>query len=126
MKSSGEEREILAQAERRARQQYESVLSQQKQQNMLLTNLQAIQSNLEQSEFETKTKLGTQIESLERELLLARRKVEMEEERGQKVVESFRGGSVCRSVGGAGSAAQMEGVSGSVVCHVPDHCRPNY
>lgn len=94
MKSSGEEREILAQAERRARQQYESVLSQQKQQNVLLTNLQAIQSNLEQSEFETKTKLGTQIESLERELLLARRKVEMEEERGQKVVESFRGGSV--------------------------------
>ena len=69
------------------------MLSQQKQQNILLTNLQTIQSNLEQSDFETKTKLGTQIEGLERELLLARRKVEMEEERGQKVAESFRGGS---------------------------------
>jgi len=91
LKSAAEEKEILSQAERRARQQYESVLSQQKQQNVLLTNLQTIQSNLDQSEFETKTKLGTQIESLERELLLARRKVEMEEERGQKVVESFRG-----------------------------------
>lgn len=94
LKSAAEEKEILSQAERRARQQYESVLSQQKQQNVLLTNLQAIQSNLEQSEFETKTKLGTQIESLDRELLLARRKAEMEEERAQKVVESFRGGSV--------------------------------
>lgn len=60
---------------------------------MLLTNLQTIQSNLEQSDFETKAKLGTQIEALERELLLARRKVEMEEERGQKVAESFRGRS---------------------------------
>ena len=90
VKSLKDEQSVLIKAEQRAREQYEGLLKDQHQQNLLLTNLQAIQNNMERSEFEVKTKLGTQIESLERELLLAKRKAEMEEERCQKITESFR------------------------------------
>ena len=81
----------MTSAEERARQQYESVLGTQKQQNLLLSNLEAIRNNMEHTAFENKTKFEARIESLERDLMLERRKVEMEEQRYQKLADSFKG-----------------------------------
>ena len=81
----------MTSAEERARQQYESVLGTQKQQNLLLSNLEAIRNNMEHTAFENKTKFEARIESLERDLMLEHRKVEMEEQRYQKLADSFKG-----------------------------------
>ena len=83
------ERDLLAENERRARTQYETLVREQKGQGELLTNLQSIQNNLERSEFETKTRLGAQIESLERELALSKEKLRSEEEKRGKVSEAY-------------------------------------
>ena len=83
------ERDMLAENERRARTQYESLLREQKGQSSLLTNLQAIQNNLERSEFETKTRLRAQIEALEREVALFKEKVRSEEEKQSKTSEAY-------------------------------------
>ena len=81
----------MTSAEERARQQYESVLGTQKQQNLLLSNLEAIRNNMEHTAFENKTKFEARIESLERDLMLEHRKVVMEEQRYQKLADSFKG-----------------------------------
>ena len=83
------ERDLFADNERRARTQYETVLHERKGQNVLLTNLQSIQNNLERSEFETKTRLGAQIEALEREVALAKEKLSSEEDKRSKVTEAY-------------------------------------
>ena len=49
-------------------------------QAMLTTNLQAIQNNLERAEFESKSRYTNQIDSLEKEVALLRRKLECAEE----------------------------------------------
>ena len=56
---------------------------------MLLTNLQAIQNNLERGEFETRTRLGAQIEALERELALQKERLQSEEDRRTRVTEAY-------------------------------------
>lgn len=83
------ERVLLAENEGRARSHYESLLREQRGQSSLLTNLQAIQNNLERSEFETKTRLRAQIESLEREVALFKEKVRSEEEKRSKASEAY-------------------------------------
>ena len=66
---------------------------------MLLTNLQSIQNNLEKSEFETRARLGSQIEGLERELALAKERLHSEEDRRIKTREAYEM-QVCVCVGG--------------------------
>lgn len=83
------ERDLLSASERQARCQYEELLKEQKGQNVLLTNLQAIQNNLEKGEFETRTRMGSQIEALERELALQKERLQSEEDRRNKVTEAY-------------------------------------
>lgn len=83
------ERDLLVESERRARQQYESLLREQKAQNVLLTNLQTIQNNLERSDFETKTRLTSQAQALEKELVIVKEKLHTEEERREKIKDAY-------------------------------------
>ena len=83
------ERDLLKASERQARSQYNDLLREQKGQNTLLTNLQAIQNNLEKSEFETKTRLGAKIEALEKELVLYKDKLHSEEDRRTRMVDAY-------------------------------------
>ena len=55
------ERDMLFENEKSVKQQYEHLMKEQKAQNLLLTNLQTIQNNLERSEFETKSRLTSQV-----------------------------------------------------------------
>ena len=83
------ERDLLRTGEQQARSQYEELLREQRGQNVLLTNLQAIQNNLERGEFETRTRLGSQIEALERELALQKERLQSEEDRRARVTEAY-------------------------------------
>ena len=83
------ERDLLSAGERQARLQYEELLKEQKGQNVLLTNLQVIQNNIEKGEFETRTRMGSQIEALERDLVLQKERLQSEEDRRTKVTEAY-------------------------------------
>ncbi|XP_051854727.1 nucleoprotein TPR isoform X2 [Antechinus flavipes] len=74
------EKEMLKLSEVRLSQQRESLLAEQRGQNLLLTNLQTIQGILERSETETKQRLNNQIEKLEREISQLKKKLENEVE----------------------------------------------
>ena len=50
---------------------------------------QSIQNNLERSEFETKTRLGTQIRGLEREVAVLKQRLSSEEERRGKMMDAY-------------------------------------
>lgn len=83
------ERDLLAAGEHQARTQYEELLKEQKGLTVLLTNLQAIQNNLDKGEFETRTRMGSQIEALERDLVLQKTKLQSEEDRRSRVTEAY-------------------------------------
>ncbi|XP_055962594.1 nucleoprotein TPR [Sorex fumeus] len=72
------EKEMFKLAEVRLSQQRESLLAEQRGQNLLLTNLQTIQGILERSETETKHRLSSQIERLEQEIAHLKKKLENE------------------------------------------------
>lgn len=74
------EKEMLKLSEVRLSQQRESLLAEQRGQNLLLTNLQTIQGILERSETETKQRLSSQIEKLEHEISHLKKKLENEVE----------------------------------------------
>uniref|UniRef100_A0A8C4YLX1 Nucleoprotein TPR n=1 Tax=Gopherus evgoodei TaxID=1825980 RepID=A0A8C4YLX1_9SAUR len=74
------EKDILKMAEARLTQQRESLLAEQRGQNLLLTNLRTIQVILERSETETKQRLNNQVEKLEREISQLKKKLENEVE----------------------------------------------
>ncbi|XP_066117446.1 nucleoprotein TPR isoform X1 [Saccopteryx bilineata] len=74
------EKEMLKLSEVRLSQQRESLLAEQRGQNLLLTNLQTIQGILERSETETKQRLSNQIEKLENEISHLKKKLENEVE----------------------------------------------
>uniref|UniRef100_A0A673VFD3 Nucleoprotein TPR n=1 Tax=Suricata suricatta TaxID=37032 RepID=A0A673VFD3_SURSU len=74
------EKEMLKLSEVRLSQQRESLLAEQRGQNLLLTNLQTIQGILERSETETKQRLSSQIEKLEHEICHLKKKLENEVE----------------------------------------------
>lgn len=80
---------MLKASEQQARSQYSDLLKEQKGQTTLLTNLQTIQNNLEKSEFETKTRLGSKIEALEKELVLFKDKLHSEEERRTRMSDAY-------------------------------------
>ena len=83
------ERDMLEASERRARNHYEDLLREQRGHSTLLTNLQSIQNNLERSEFETKTRLGAQIEGLERDVALFKDRLHSEEDRRIKMADAY-------------------------------------
>ncbi|XP_053106845.1 nucleoprotein TPR isoform X3 [Hemicordylus capensis] len=74
------EKDIFKMAEVRLTQQKESLVAEQRGQNLLLTNLQSIQVILERSETETKHRLNNQIERAEREIAQLKKKLENEVE----------------------------------------------
>lgn len=81
--------QLLEAGERQARQQYESLAKEQRGHAELMINLQSIQNNLDKSEFENKTRLGAQIQGLERELSLAKDRLHTEESRRDKMENAF-------------------------------------
>ncbi|XP_041484562.1 nucleoprotein TPR-like isoform X2 [Lytechinus variegatus] len=86
-----DENKLLKEMEIRLTQEKESMLREHKNQGLFLTNLQQIQNNLERSEFESKTRMTNQLEAMERELSLVRRKLDGETDQHQTVLKSWMG-----------------------------------
>ncbi|KAL6486019.1 hypothetical protein MHYP_G00054110 [Metynnis hypsauchen] len=80
VESLRKERDLLKVVESRLNQEKESILSQQRSQNLLLTNLKSIQATLERSETETRQRLTTQVEKQEREISQLQKRLEHEVE----------------------------------------------
>uniref|UniRef100_A0A3B3ZID7 Nucleoprotein TPR n=1 Tax=Periophthalmus magnuspinnatus TaxID=409849 RepID=A0A3B3ZID7_9GOBI len=74
------ERDMLKLVESRLTNEKEAILSQQQNQNLLLTNLQSIQATLERSETDTRQRLTSQLEKQEREISQLQKKLENEVE----------------------------------------------
>ncbi|KAK3607529.1 hypothetical protein CHS0354_025782 [Potamilus streckersoni] len=73
------EKDLVKGAEQRLVQELDSIRRERHSQSLVLANLQAIQNNLERSDFETKSRLSRQIETLERTTTLLNRRLETEE-----------------------------------------------
>ncbi|XP_068272889.1 nucleoprotein TPR isoform X2 [Nyctibius grandis] len=82
------EKDILKMSDVRLTQQRESLLAEQRGQNLLLTNLRTIQGILERSETETKQRLNNQIEKLEREISQLKKKLESEVEQRHSLTKN--------------------------------------
>lgn len=80
---------LLEASEKQARAQYQNLLKEQRGHGELLANLHSIQNNLEKSEFETRTRLGSQIQALEREASLSKERLHAEEDRRNKMVDAY-------------------------------------
>ncbi|XP_072536890.1 translocated promoter region b, nuclear basket protein isoform X2 [Salminus brasiliensis] len=80
VESLRKERDMLKMVESRLSQEKESILSQQRSQNLLLTNLKSIQATLERSETETRQRLTVQVEKQEREINQLQKRLEHEVE----------------------------------------------
>ncbi|CAB1332063.1 unnamed protein product [Coregonus sp. 'balchen'] len=74
------ERDMLKLVESRLTQEKETIQTQQRGQNMLLTNLKTIQATLERSETDTSQHLNAQIEKQEREISQLQKRLEHEVE----------------------------------------------
>uniref|UniRef100_A0A8C7V388 Nucleoprotein TPR n=1 Tax=Oncorhynchus mykiss TaxID=8022 RepID=A0A8C7V388_ONCMY len=74
------ERDMLKSAESRLNQEKEAMMAEQRNQNLLLTNLKSIQLTMERTETETRQRLNSQIERLERELTQFKKKLAEEVE----------------------------------------------
>ncbi|KAK3745429.1 hypothetical protein QZH41_010253, partial [Actinostola sp. cb2023] len=79
-------KEMLRDSEVRLLQENKSLLEQQKGCHVLVTNLQKMQNQLERNQFDTRTRLEAQIEGLQKEVTLAKRKVESEESHGRNII----------------------------------------
>ncbi|KAJ7427645.1 Nucleoprotein TPR [Willisornis vidua] len=82
------EKDILKMSDVRLTQQRDSLLVEQRGQNLLLTNLRTIQGILEKSETETKQRLNNQIEKLEREISHLKKKLESEVEQRHSLTKN--------------------------------------
>uniref|UniRef100_A0AAQ4P610 Nucleoprotein TPR n=1 Tax=Gasterosteus aculeatus aculeatus TaxID=481459 RepID=A0AAQ4P610_GASAC len=82
------ERETLKLVESQLNLEKESILSQQQSQNLLLTNLQAIQDTLKRSETETHKRLNGQLEKQEREISQLQKRLEHEVEQRHLLVRN--------------------------------------
>ncbi|KAK1896767.1 Nucleoprotein TPR [Dissostichus eleginoides] len=78
--SMRKERDMLKLVESRLNQEKDSLQSQQQSQNMLMTNLHAIQATLERSETDTRQRLSDQLEKQEREISQLQKRLENEVE----------------------------------------------
>ncbi|XP_069088104.1 nucleoprotein TPR isoform X2 [Pleurodeles waltl] len=74
------EKDMLKMSEARLNQERESLIAGQRGQNLLYTNLQAIQLTLERSESDIKQRYNNQIEKLEREIAQLKKRLEHEVE----------------------------------------------
>uniref|UniRef100_A0A3B5R9C9 Nucleoprotein TPR n=1 Tax=Xiphophorus maculatus TaxID=8083 RepID=A0A3B5R9C9_XIPMA len=74
------ERDMLKLVESRLNQEKETFVSQQQSQNLLLTNLQAIQATLERAEADTRQRLNSQIEKQELQISQLQKRLEQEVE----------------------------------------------
>eukprot|EP00794_Sanderia_malayensis_P010976 gene10976-12139_t len=79
VKSLAAEKRLIKETEQRLMQENKTLVEHQRSRNVLLTNLQTIQNNLERQEFTTRNALGGQIENLQLELKSLRKKMESEE-----------------------------------------------
>ncbi|XP_074653725.1 nucleoprotein TPR-like isoform X2 [Tubulanus polymorphus] len=85
------ENELLKSIEQRLSEEKQTMMREHQTQNILLTNLQTIQNNLERQEFETKTHKNKQIETLEKEVMILRRKVATTEGKEDGLVKQLTG-----------------------------------
>uniref|UniRef100_A0A668AD44 Translocated promoter region, nuclear basket protein n=1 Tax=Myripristis murdjan TaxID=586833 RepID=A0A668AD44_9TELE len=74
------ERDMLKEAESRLSQEKEAIAAEQRNQNLLLTNLKTIQLTMERTETETRQRMNSQIEHLEAELATMKTKLDREVE----------------------------------------------
>ncbi|XP_027883247.1 translocated promoter region b, nuclear basket protein isoform X1 [Xiphophorus couchianus] len=74
------ERDMLKLVESRLNQEKETFVTQQQSQNLLLTNLQAIQATLERAEADTRQRLNSQIEKQELQISQLQKRLEQEVE----------------------------------------------
>ncbi|XP_061681069.1 translocated promoter region b, nuclear basket protein isoform X3 [Syngnathoides biaculeatus] len=74
------ERDMLKLVESRLTQEKDMISSQQQSQNLLMTNLQAIQATLERSDADTRQRFNTQLEKQEREISQLQKRLEHEVE----------------------------------------------
>uniref|UniRef100_A0A4W4GSX2 Nucleoprotein TPR n=1 Tax=Electrophorus electricus TaxID=8005 RepID=A0A4W4GSX2_ELEEL len=74
------ERDILKQVEIRLTQEKESILAEQRGQNLLLTNLKSIQLTMERSEADTRQRYINQVGQLEKEIAQLKKRLEQEVE----------------------------------------------
>uniref|UniRef100_UPI0037E77C1F nucleoprotein TPR isoform X2 n=1 Tax=Semicossyphus pulcher TaxID=241346 RepID=UPI0037E77C1F len=72
------ERDMLRQAESRLSREKEGILAEQRNQNLLLTNLKTIQVNMERTETDTRQRLNSKIEYLEAELATMKTRLDQE------------------------------------------------
>ncbi|XP_033959662.1 LOW QUALITY PROTEIN: nucleoprotein TPR [Pseudochaenichthys georgianus] len=72
------EKDMLRQAESRLNREKESILVEQRNQNLLLTNLKSIQLTMERTETETRQRLNNKVEHLEAELAAMKTKQDQE------------------------------------------------
>uniref|UniRef100_W5UJA0 Nucleoprotein TPR n=1 Tax=Ictalurus punctatus TaxID=7998 RepID=W5UJA0_ICTPU len=79
------ERDISKQVESRLNQEKESILAEQRGQNLLLANLKSIQLTLERSEADTRQRYANQIMKLEKEIAQLKKRVEQEVEQRHTV-----------------------------------------
>ena len=84
-----EEKQLLIDAEHRLRIENSSLQNHQHSQSLLHVNLESIKLNLERSECETRMRLQNQVTSLEQQLELLRKKLDLEEQRYRDTVKSF-------------------------------------
>ena len=73
------EKHLIKEGEKRLMQENQSLLDQQRSQNVLLTNLQTIQNNLERELFESRKTLGSQVDKISQELKANRKKHDKDE-----------------------------------------------
>ncbi|XP_056597198.1 nucleoprotein TPR [Triplophysa dalaica] len=81
VENTRKEQDILKQVENRLTREKESILTEQRNQNLLLSNLKSIQLTMERSEMETKHRYTNQIQRLEKEIVQLKKKVEQEVEK---------------------------------------------
>ena len=84
-----EEKQLLKDAEQRLLVERNALVSERRSQGLLHANLESIKLNLERGECETRMRLQNNVTSLEQQIELLRKKLDLEEERYRETVKSF-------------------------------------
>ncbi|XP_057373674.1 nucleoprotein TPR-like [Daphnia carinata] len=84
-----EEKQLLKDAEQRLLVERNALLSERRSQSLLHANLESIKLNLERGESETHMRLQNTVTSLEQQIELLRKKLDLEEQRYRETVKSF-------------------------------------
>lgn len=84
-----EEKQLLKDAEQRLLVERDALVHERHSQSLLHSNLESIKLNLERGESETRMRLQNTITSLEQQIELLRKKLDLEEQRFQETVKSF-------------------------------------